>query len=324
MNIFEEKKERPFKKPPTSAQGKHLTKCVVMTANLPYIPYAEFVAWQIRRQLRTDIKIFIASADAAASDLKFDVATFLPIDVKEFVANLPHNGRLGQYAYWCLPAITKLAEQFDRILYLDTDVIINGSNIEKLFEIDLLGAAFAAVRDVHQSVKPNRTVIEFEKLGLPNAPYFNSGVLLIDGPAFAQNGTINEIEKITKDSPDAIHAHDQSLLNIVFYNNWLELSPLWNWQYSMRNKILTPYLNVEIMHLAGSNKPWNDHGETLPSSVRQLYALYSGGQVNKTVTDNDGISLNTILKHMRYQKNYKLWLARFPDIFEGSLVALGK
>jgi len=321
MCALQNKKKRPLNNPDISSEGKRFTNCIIMTANLPYIPYAEFVAWQLRRQLKSDVQIFIASADAMASDLKFDDATFLPIDVEEFVANLPHNGRLGQYAYWCLPAISKLAEQFDRILYLDTDVVINGGNVEKLFEIDLLGAPIAAVRDVHQSVRPDRTVLEFKKLGLPNAPYFNSGVFLIDGPAFEQNGTMHEIEKITKASPDAIHAHDQSLLNIVYYNNWLELSPLWNWQYSMRNKILTPYLSVEIMHLAGSNKPWNDHGEALPSHVRQLYALYSGGQVNKTVPDSDGITLQAIFKHLRYQKNYKSWLARFPDIFEGSLVA---
>jgi lipopolysaccharide biosynthesis glycosyltransferase len=320
MNAAQEKNKRPLKNSVTSPAAERATKCVVMTANLPYLPYAEFVAWQLRRQLQSEVQIFIASADAVASDLKFDVATFLPIEVKNFVANLPQNGRLGQYAYWCLPAISKIAEQFDRILYLDTDVVISGNNVEKLFDINLLGAPIAAVRDVHQSVKPDRTVLEFKKLDLPNAPYFNSGVLLIDGPAFAQNGIMDEIENITKTSPDAIHAHDQSLLNIIFYNKWLELSPLWNWQYSIRNKVLTPYLNVEIMHLAGASKPWSDQSKTLPSSVRQLYALYSRDEVNKFVTDSHGVSLHTILKHLRYQNNYKSWLARFPDIFEGSLV----
>lgn len=292
--------------------------CVVLTSNRAYIGYAEFVAWQIRRQGLSDLPIFIASADAEQHDLQKNVATILPIKVDDFISNLPQNARLKHYTYWRIPAITTLAEQFDRVLYLDTDMLITGGNLRRLFDIDLEGAPIAAVRDVHQSVRPQRVAREFLAMGLPNSPYFNAGMLLIDGPAFVRDKRTAQIEHIARTHPLVLTAHDQSLLNIAFYNNWLELSPVWNWQFSYRNSLLTPYLDLEVLHLAGANKPWDDPKHNLPALARHSYAVYSG------ITDSPTLSklspsCRDIIKHWRYYKRYQNWLQRFPDRYRGIL-----
>lgn len=294
--------------------------CVVLTSNRAYIGYAEFVAWQIRRQGLSDLPIFIASADAEQHDLQKDVATLLPIKVDEFISNLPQNARLRHYTYWRIPAITTLAEQFDRVLYLDTDMLITGSNLRRLFDIDLEGAPIAAVRDVHQSVRQQRFAREFLAMGLPNSPYFNAGMLLIDGPAFVRDKRAAQIEQIARTNPLVLTAHDQSLLNIAFYSNWLELSPVWNWQFSYRNALLTPYLDLEVLHLSGANKPWDDPKHTLPALARHSYAIYSG-MTGSRPPSKLSPSGREIVKHLRYYKRYQRWLQRFPDRYRGILAA---
>lgn len=293
---------------------------MVLTSNQAYIGYAEFVAWQIRRQGLTDVPIFIASADAQQCDLQKNVATILPIKVNEFISNLPQNARLRHYTYWRIPAITTLANQFDRVLYLDTDMLITGNNLGQLLDLDLSGAPIAAVRDVHQSVRPQRLVREFLATDLPNAPYFNAGMLLIDGPAFVRDGRAAQIEQIARTHPGALTAHDQSLLNIAFHCNWLELSPVWNWQFSYRNTLLTPYLELEVIHFASAKKPWDDPEHTLPALSRNSYENYSG-IVRSTPPPKLSPLLREITKHLRYYKLYQNWLQRFPDRYRGILAA---
>ena len=89
----------------------------------------------------------------------------------------------------------------------------------------MLGAPIAAVRDVHQSVRPNRKANEFSKLGWSNAPYFNAGVLLIDGAKFLEENAIAMIENCAQKYPQALTTYDQSLLNLAFYKNWLNCLP---------------------------------------------------------------------------------------------------
>lgn len=293
---------------------------MVLTSNQAYIGYAEFVAWQIRRQGIYDLPIFIASADADQHDLKRNVATVLPIKVDDFISNLPQNARLKHYTYWRIPALTTLAEEFDRVLYLDTDMLITGSNLRRLLDIDLEGAPIAAVRDVHQSVRPQRIAREFLATDLPNAPYFNAGMLLIDGPAFVRDGRAAQIEQIAVTHPSALTAHDQSLLNIAFHCNWLELSPVWNWQFSYRNTLLTPYLDLEVIHFAGAKKPWDDPEHTLPSIARNSYEIYSGNFGNHPPSKLSPL-LREIIKHLRYYKLYQSWLHRFPNRYHGILAA---
>jgi len=163
-----------------------------------------------------DVSILIASVDASSENLKGDYAKILPIDVSGFIEKLPQNKRLKQYTYWRLPAFAEAAQKFDKILYLDTDFHVLGAKAMKLFDIDMKGAPLAAVRDVHQSIRPDRLPNEFKILDWDNAPYFNAGMLLIDGAQFREENILSVLEKFAMDYPHALTAHDQSLLNLVY------------------------------------------------------------------------------------------------------------
>ena len=295
--------------------------CILLASNAAYLEYAEYVAWQIRDAGLHDVTILIASADATGANLRGDYAEILPIDVSGFIDKLPQNKRLKQYTYWRLPAFAEAGKKFDKILYLDTDFHILGTDLMKLFDLDMKGAPLAAVRDVHQSVRPDRLPNEFKILGWDNAPYFNAGMLLIDGVQFREQNMLSVLETFALDYPHALTAHDQSLLNLAYYKKWLELSPVWNWQLSPRNCRIYSSFNVELVHLAGEIKPWSEARGYIDEEFILKYRSFSKTQPNehdaKTSTRS---TLKYILKNKWYLKNYRNWIERFESKLDGILV----
>ena len=295
--------------------------CILLASNAAYLEYAEYVAWQIRDAGLHDVTILIASADATGANLRGDYAEILPIDVSGFIDKLPQNKRLKQYTYWRLPAFAEAAKKFDKILYLDTDFHVLGTDLMKLFDLDMKGAPLAAVRDVHQSVRPDRLPNEFKILGWDNAPYFNAGMLLIDGAQFREQNMLSVLETFALDYPHALTAHDQSLLNLAYYKNWLELSPVWNWQLSPRNCRIYASFDVELVHLAGEIKPWSETRGYIDEEFILKYRSFSKTQPNEhDATTSIGSTLKYILKNKWYLKNYRNWIERFESKLDGILV----
>ena len=295
--------------------------CILLASSASYTRYSAYVAWQIRKAGLDDIPIFIASADLTPSELMGQSAHVMPIEVSGFISKLPQSERLREFGYWRIPGIAEAAKTYDRILYLDSDIHVEGSNLEKLLSIDMLGAPIAAVRDVHQSVRPNRKANEFSKLGWSNAPYFNAGVLLIDGAKFIEENAIGMIENCAQKYPQALTTYDQSLLNLAFYKNWLELSPVWNWQLSHRNFQIYPAFDVELIHVAGETKPWSEVGGYIPNNILMKYREFIGDHSDRYVHERRAIKdFKYFLKNQWYLQNYRNWVERFESKFEGILV----
>ena len=295
--------------------------CILLASNAAYLEYAEYVAWQIRDAGLHDVTILIASADATHANLRGDYAEILPIDVSGFIDKLPQNKRLKQYTYWRLPAFAEAAKKYDKILYLDTDFHVLGTDLMKLFDLDMKGAPLAAVRDVHQSVRPDRLPNEFKILGWDNAPYFNAGMLLIDGAQFREQNMLSVLETFALDYPHALTAHDQSLLNLAYYKNWLEISPIWNWQLSPRNCRIYEFFDVELVHLAGEIKPWSETPGYIDEEFVEKYRSFSKIQPDEyDAMKSTRSTLKYILKNKWYLKKYQNWVDRFASKLDGILV----
>ena len=295
--------------------------CILLASSASHTRYSEYVAWQIRQVGLSDIPIFIASADAMPSESRWHSAQIMPIEASGFISKLPQSERLREFGYWRIPGIAEAAKTYDRILYLDNDIHVEGSNLEKLLSIDMQGAPIAAVRDVHQSVRPNREANEFKKLGWSNAPYFNAGVMLIDGAKFLRENAIEMIENCAQKFPEALTTYDQSLLNIAYYENWLELSPVWNWQLSHRNFQIYPSFDVELIHVAGETKPWSEESGYISDSILKKYREFIGDHESQSVQERRIIKdFKYFLKNRWYLKKNRNWVERFESKFEGILV----
>lgn len=237
---------------------------VALCTDVPYLPYTAFVAATIAQlPIPRSFDVFICSTEPLALPealTRLGIRT-LQIDQGAQLAALKTT-HLPMTAYLRLWLPQALGERYERILYLDGDVFIEAADLNRLLEVDLGGHVVGAVRDMQQWLTPDKHVRDFISAGLSCAPYFNSGVLVLDAAGFNRLGVLEECLAFCASTPQAIHHHDQSVLNCVMHRRWTELSPLWNWQWAGKRPLWELQEEIQIAHFAGNErKPWNDlHG----------------------------------------------------------------
>jgi len=166
---------------------------------------------------------------------------------------------ISSAAYLRLMMLEVLDPSIKRVLYLDADIIING-DILPLWNTPLGGKVCAAVSDAWVDAE------EFaQKWHLrADGHYFNSGVMLFDLDKLRSKPYMEQAIKIITTPGHGFKFVDQDALNIVLWNDWLELDPGWNFQrqflhndYALWNarSTQTKY-QPAIVHYTEAYKPW--------------------------------------------------------------------
>ena len=172
--------------------------------------------------------------------------------------------------------IQKLLPFYDKVLYLDSDIIING-DIAKLYNIDLQGKLLGAVRDIdflgNLNVKHGKRMNYAKTVLKMQNPYdyFQAGVLVLNTKAMREHYTIEQW--LAYASNDDFIYNDQDVLNAHCEGNVLYLPWEWNVVHDCGgrmdnlftqspNDIYDAYMqsrsNPQIIHYAGYQKPWAD------------------------------------------------------------------
>lgn len=176
-----------------------------------------------------------------------------------------YNEHLTVAAYFRL-LIPKFLNVYDKCIYLDCDVMVNG-DIEELYNIDLGDNYVAGVKDCHVMDEKSKKEKHREILGISSMDkYINSGVLLIDLKKMREEFLVDRfIQEIGKE----FWYEDQDILNLVCYP-YIKILPL---KYNLfhfycgRSISLLYHLDYEqqdfefqfpfIVHMGGKWKPWN-------------------------------------------------------------------
>ena len=132
---------------------------VVMACNAGHAPYALCLAEQIAEahpDRDFDICIFsdeILKIPPSLKGLGVRVITWL--DANPFV-DAPNLSRHGRATWLRLLVPQALAHQYERVLYLDSDILLRGGGLGSLFAVDLGQNILGAVRDQQQWRRPRR------------------------------------------------------------------------------------------------------------------------------------------------------------------------
>ncbi|KIC40966.1 glycosyltransferase [Ruegeria sp. ANG-S4] len=224
------------------------------------------------------------------------------------------------YLRLALPAA--FADEYDRILYLDSDIFIQGGDFSALLDLDIAPHAIAAVRDNTQWRTPGRKPKQFKSLNLKAAPYFNAGVILMDVARYNEQGLLNRCLALGKANADIMIRHDQNLYNAVLQGDWAEISPMWNWQFTWSSLLFAMQMEPHLVHFIGKTKPWKDpKGELSPRFANAMKAfsdryfpeLDMFQSVNKPLEPNSGKMRKMLLKHFLSGAKTQRYLSRFPD-----------
>lgn len=249
-----------------STQPATSRHAVVFCCDANYLPYALFAAAQIAAQHPTrDFDICLCSA--APLDIPQSLAALrirlCVIDAGTALDGLGTDPRRTLSTYLRMLVPDALAGDYDRILYLDSDIVVQGGDLGALLRAPMPHAV-GAVRDNLQWRTPTRMAPEFRTHGLPGAPYFNAGVLLIDCRAWQADGLREAALAFGRANAGRLLRNDQTLLNIVLHRRWGELSPVWNWQYSRQARLFEAMQGAHVIHFIGPRKPWADPRGELP------------------------------------------------------------
>lgn len=174
--------------------------------------------------------------------------------------------------YLRLIAPRVLPSDIDRVIYLDSDLVVLG-NLTPLMDIDLKGCPVGAVPDyprVPDVISKERLM----SLGIPEShTYVNAGVLVMDLEAWRREGLTRQFVEFIRARGAQLAFHDQDAINAVLHDRIHLLDCRWNLQSRMylcgRRFHPIEYeatrearRNPAILHYVGAAKPWKFRART--------------------------------------------------------------
>ncbi|MBS7704034.1 glycosyltransferase family 8 protein [Chelatococcus asaccharovorans] len=215
--------------------------------------------------------------DALPADMRARI-TLLPWERSSEIAALPLGRHVTQAAYRRLFLPALLAERYRRIVYLDSDVVVVRPGLSRLLGLELAGRPVAAAIDMIflKDFEEGPLTAEFRAyragLGLPLAqPYFNSGLLVIDRDLWREQAVTERALAFLAAAPARCLFHDQSALNAVLHNNWLPLSPRYNFMGDFQLLDLETRIAPIVMHFVNHPKPWHFRDWAGEDRFAQIY-----------------------------------------------------
>jgi len=181
--------------------------------------------------------------------------------------------------YFRLVLPDALPHSVHKILYLDSDIIINAP-IDSLYMQDIRDVPLGACTDLLISDE----VVTL--LGIEKKKYFNAGVLLINIDYFRSFHLLAKCYEIINSCPDKLRYCDQDVLNLVTYRNhqirYLDTTYNFLTTYSIRTvfnsfpedikrRVARCAQNPAIIHFTSPEKPWH---KLYASLYKSLFFYY--------------------------------------------------
>lgn len=186
---------------------------------------------------------------------------YLSVD-KGLFKDFWHSERFPVEAYYRL-LIPKIRPEINKAIYLDCDLVAKCC-LSGIYDIDITNYCAAASEDHSMVAERRKPDFDLDK----NTRYFNSGVLLLNLDKIRKEKLLDKAPSIAKKYKDKMTLVDQDLLNVLFLDKIIYLSPDWNvmaswfqenkYQHKHYSYELFEYCknNPKIVHYAGRSTFW--------------------------------------------------------------------
>lgn len=149
--------------------------------------------------------------------------------------------------------ISEMYEQYDKVLYIDSDTIVQG-DISKLYDTEigdnLVGAV---VEQVMVQTDVYGTYCE-EVCGIDRNKFFNAGILLINAKQFREDNILNNFKELLY-TYRFIVTQDEDYLNILCKDRVFYLPGEWN--VPIFGEMKYSKEEIAIFHYIMVSKPWH-------------------------------------------------------------------
>ena len=263
-------------------EKKNGTIVVVTSADENYaMPLATMIASMVKNlKSYKNIKIYILENSVSLSS-KEKIKKFfesqrvdiewIKIDACKF-RDMKISGHITVESYFRLLMPELLPEEIEKVIYLDSDLIVD-EDIGRLWDMELGETYLLAAPEMHREslyASSPSGIKNYKQLGIdPASRLFNSGVLVINIKKWREVHAAHRIiDYLNKYNQDILWA-DQEAMNAIFAGIWGPLDPSWNlltqllyeynsWKESPLDKnaykkaVRRPF----IIHFNTGSKPW--------------------------------------------------------------------
>ncbi len=275
------------------------------------------IAFAISKGCLKPVRILLESINYNNHDMKFEIFfLYVDIDCKE---RQLYQYITKSYGYDCFfikvtvdyfpeneyKHITKetflrlfipdlLPERLNRVLYLDIDIIVNGS-LRYLYEIPFCGCSIIAA----EVCKNQKEYLEVKRaMAIPrSAKYFNAGVLMMNlsklrkdkhfEKAYIIDFLTNKINNIREDDQGYLNYflwNKVKILNCYLYNfdagiyfcNERNVWKRLKYMYGVLQREKLANVHAIIIHYRGPNKPWKGNYDGQCFKKYMFYARMAG------------------------------------------------
>jgi lipopolysaccharide biosynthesis glycosyltransferase len=245
---------------------------ICLTPDLAFFRQAVFTAATILAQ--DDAGAFDLFIVCEESDVAPDFAEIEPglrarinllcVDFSRFDRGASGRGRLSRAVFRRLFLDRILPARYERIVSIDSDMLIRHSGLGRLAEFDLGGAPIAAAYDMIFLMDFNGGALarRFQRhrrsLGLAETtPYFNAGLMAIDRARWSALELGERAMNAISRTPERYPFLEQSALNEAIAGGFAPLSPRYNFMGDFFLIGLEELIDPIVLHFVNDPKPWD-------------------------------------------------------------------
>ena len=189
--------------------------------------------------------------------------SLMTLDFGRFDAGLMQRGRFSRAVFRRLFLDQILPARFERIVSVDSDMLIVRPGLKRLESLDLGGRPLAAAYDMIflMDFKGDALARRFQRsrlsLGLKlDTPYFNAGLMAIDRAAWRAAKVTERVVAALSRRPEHFAFMEQDALNATLRGDFAPLSPRFNFMGDFFLLDLERSLEPIVLHFVNAPKPW--------------------------------------------------------------------
>lgn len=246
---------------------------ILVTLNEAYVPYLNVMLSSLiynNQDCFFDIYLLHTSIPDIAMKKTRDIigqaGNLIMVEVHDIgLENAPTTARYPTEIYYRIFAARYLPQTLDRILYLDPDIIVNGS-VKELYNIPMDSYYFAAASHIGGFMqKINEIRLDMDE----ESPYINSGVMLMNLERLRNEQNFDDVFTFIEKRKNFLILPDQDVISSLYGSKIYALD---SFRYNMTEKLFRTHslfekdLNLEwvkknsiIIHYCGRNKPWKNN-----------------------------------------------------------------
>ena len=155
-----------------------------------------------------------------------------------------------------------LPAHYDRIIPVDSDMLIVNEGLAPLVSLDLEGALLAAATDMisymdfgghlSEEFRAYRTALGMA----PETLYFNNGLTVIDRALWTKDEMGERTLRFIAANPHLCRRFEQSALNALLQGDFKRLSPRFNFMGDFMRLDLEAEIRPNVYHFVNRPKPW--------------------------------------------------------------------